>query len=137
MVTVALVPGWLLATRLRSELLSDTGSPLNVRMTSPRSRPAFCAGPLFSYGPLRAEDQHGDRDVPAAEFLEDREPVAAGQHEVEHGGVIRLGESKLRAAVAVPGRVHGVTGLLQPFDEERRDRRVAFDHQQAYDVILR
>ncbi len=43
-VTAARLPGSLLATRFRSALLSDTGSPLNVRMTSPRSMPARCAG---------------------------------------------------------------------------------------------
>ena len=51
-----------------------------------------------------AQDEHGRADALAAQLLDDAQAVAARQHDVDDGDVVRLGRRQVQALIAV-GRV--------------------------------
>ena len=78
---------------------------------------------------LRADDQHRDVVVLAAQLLEQRLPLHSRQHQIEQDGVIALREQELRRLLAGKRLLDRVAGLNQQLGQPGRQFAIVFNEQ--------
>ena len=80
----------------------------------------------------------GSAGLAAPDRAQDVEPVAAGQHHVEHHEVqVAFERAGARPSVPVVGDVDRVALRVQPPLHEVRDAALVFDHQDPHRAIVR
>ena len=97
-----------------------------------------CVDALHLFAPAVARSQDQDRHGAAglAPGLQDREPVALRQADIEHDGVIGFGVPSKPALFAVEGAVDGVAGSFQRGRHLAVEVPIVFDNQQAHSILV-
>src|SRR5262245_44920845 len=87
---------------------------------------------------LAAGRQYQDRRGPAraADFFQDLDAVLAGQHEVEHDGVVIVRARQVRSFLPVEGDIHGHRLRLEPPAKKLSHALFVFDDEDPHDVPM-
>ena len=84
----------------------------------------------------RGEDQHRDAAIIGAPALQHRQPVHAGQAEIENDRGVVLGVAAKPRLLAVADDLDDVAGGFQPAGQIRGDPPIVFDHQHPHHFSL-
>src|ERR1043166_5167990 len=87
------------------------------------------------HGRSGAEDQDREEHFFATQSLDKAEAIEFGQHDVDHGSVIRDRTSHRQGLLSVGTMVHRETALLQPLQDEGSDLFIIFHHQNSHSVL--
>src|SRR5262245_31309155 len=90
---------------------------------------------LVAHGVPGREHEHGHAQAFLADRLEHAEPVALGQHDVEHDEIPgRAVDGTLDPGGSVAGDLDGMPFLLEALADEARDLSVVLDHQNPHRI---
>jgi len=87
-------------------------------------------------GPFRAQDEDRRRHAALAKRVDQGQPVALGEHDVDNRDVVRLADGRLESGVAVCEAVDAKTCLAQAALDKSGDRVVVFDQKRTHDCYL-
>ena len=90
------------------------------------------AGDAIGDGVAGGDDDHRRVDAAGAQPPAHLEAVEAGQHQVEHDGVVFLGRRHLHRRHTVLDQVHQMAFLGQAADDEAADLGIVFDDEHAH-----
>jgi hypothetical protein len=85
-------------------------------------------------GVARGEDQHRQRQAARADVARQRQTVAAGQADVEDGGVEGVALQHLLGALGAAHPIDGIAGVGEAQLDAAGDHEVVFDQEQTHVV---
>src|SRR5204863_7122707 len=81
---------------------------------------------------LGREDQHPGGVTGLTESLDDGQPIASGEHQIEHDRVVPFPPRQVESLIAVGCMIDGISCLSKPAHHERTNRGIVFDNEDAH-----